>query len=220
MWEAREAAAAEERGSVARARGAEGAGDLVLVKRAPNSGGPRPRRPCNEVAPAAGRTVAGSASAPSGRGAAGPQPRARTAAELGRGLGSAGRPSPRPCLLVEFEPWPLAPFPGEALFGAGHSVSTVLWTPCALWGWSQCSLPLVHLSRAPGHLSPLSQSFPFPSIRPLATLGCPGNVSRLLRKESVAQYIQTLQNQSSESVGEEFQTGGGIYTGIRGRCIA
>lgn len=138
---------------MARARRAEGAGDLVLVKRAPSSGGPRPRRPCNEVAPAAGRTVAGSASAPSGRGAAGPQPKARTAAELGRGLGSAGRPSPRPCLLVEFEPWPLAPFPGRSpVWCRAQRVNSSLDSLCP-WGWSQCSLPLVHLSRAPGHLS-------------------------------------------------------------------
>lgn len=46
-----DAAAAEERGNVARPRVAEGAEDLVLVKRVLSSGWPRPRRPCNKVAP-------------------------------------------------------------------------------------------------------------------------------------------------------------------------
>lgn len=65
-------AAAEERGSVVQPRAAEDAEDLVFVKTKPSSGWPLPRRPNNKVAPAVGRTLDGRASAPSGRGAAGP----------------------------------------------------------------------------------------------------------------------------------------------------
>lgn len=106
-------AVAETRRNVGRHCAAKGLEDLVLIKSTQGQGCLFPYQ--GGACPGRGR--ARRASAPSGRGAAGPDPRARECRIGAKGGETWGVPHHAPGLRVEFEPWLGPHCPGEVLFG-------------------------------------------------------------------------------------------------------